>query len=106
MKKTTYFRIELFPAANSVCETIALMAAKSNGAEEKADINTLYQAAKFMLTGKSSATMFENSFNMDIHIEGEGTRLGAIITEVEIMEMDDIPQELFTAANGYGGLAE
>ena len=104
--KRNYFRIELYPDANHICEAIVLLAAKSNGGGEKLTLETLEQSAKFMLPEGKSTTIIDNSLNIDVLDTTDNLyKLGCVITEVELLEMakivefeteDDIPENLYS----------
>lgn len=62
MKKTNYFRIELLDGANTLCQSIVVMAAKSNGGEKN------YTLAQ-MKTVADGETLLYPSLNDDITCE-------------------------------------
>ena len=118
MKKKTYYRIELFPDANTACEKAALLAARENSEKQPMTLKSIavYAITFATLAGENVTPAFldDNTLIIDCKV-GEDWKQGMIITQVEIMELgkvvemeseDDIPDGVFTATNGHGGLAD
>lgn len=98
MKKTIY-RIELRSGANSVCETIAIMAAKSNGGtpvtlEQLKMIGDTHKLMYPSLTGDTSFEIVgENALHIDIK-NGDNWETVCILEQVEILELvREVPEE-------------
>lgn len=121
MKKKTYFRIQLLEGANSLCNTLVLLAAQTNGGAKKITLPMLKNVADSetilypSLNINTSAELIgDNLLHIDTKV-GESYKTVCVIEEVEIMELgkvvemggeDDIPDGIFTATNGHGGLAD
>ena len=95
MKKTTC-RISIFDYANNLCETIAILAAKSIGSENKTSLQSLcnviegqkilYPASNENITAE---LIGENTLHIDRKIIDEYKTV-LIIEEVEIFELANI----------------
>jgi len=114
MKKTIY-RTALFNGHNEPCEKLVLLAAKSNGgaAISLNDLKTVVDANRIQwptLYGDLTAEIIgERILHVDRKM-GEQYETVCRIEQVEILELeepvDDIPEDVFTATNGHGALAE
>ena len=106
MKKRTYFRIELSDTATSVCDTVALLAAKANGGRKitidqlKAVVDANAIQYPTLNEGVSAELIGGTRLHIDRKI-GEDYVTVCTIEEVEVLELedenetDDIPENLF-----------
>lgn len=114
MKKTIY-RTALFSGSDTLCEKLVVMASKSNGGDfiPLTDLKTVADAMRIefpiILGGCSVEIIGERILHVDRKI-GEQYETVCRIEQVEILELeetvDDIPEGVFTATNGYGALAD
>jgi len=114
MKKTIY-RTALFNGFNEPCEKVVLLAAKSNGGAiiSLNDLKTVVDAMKIeyplLCVDLKAELIGDNLLHIDRKI-GEQYEKVCSIERVEILELeetvDDIPEDLYTAAKGFGALAE
>ena len=107
MKKTNYFRIQLFDGANSACETAVIQAAKSNGGDKNLTIKEIAtitegERLKWQILCPDTTVQIidDNLLHIDSKINGQYKTV-CIIENVEVLELkneNDIPVELFTGA--------
>lgn len=108
MKKTIY-RVSLLPNANSLCDTIALLACRFNGGQNKytlENFKTICEAEKMLypcLSGECTIELLdENTLHIDMKV-GEEYKTVLIIERVEITELaTDILDELAPSLNRHG----
>lgn len=121
MKKTNYFRIQLFERSTNLCDSLVILAAKTNGGARDVSLKQLKTVAEGQilqypaLNEDTTAELIgDNLLHIDTKI-GDTYKTVCVIEKVEIMELgkvvemdnpDDIPGELFTQSNGHGGLAD
>jgi len=106
MKKTTYFRIELCEDSNSLCQSLVILAAKSNGGENNVtlrQLKTVADSETILYPTANRDTTVELIGDTLLHIDrkiGDEYKTVCRIEEVEILELtetlDDIPKELFS----------
>lgn len=112
MKKTNYFRIQLFEGDVSLCKDLVLLASRSNGDGRQTSLKELKTVAEGQIiqypglhANTSAELIGDNLLHIDTKV-GSEYKTVCIIEQVEVMTLDDIPSELFTAHNGHGALAE
>lgn len=106
MKK--YYRIELFPDANNICEQIVLMAAKNNAGATNFNLEHLEQMALFMKSEPptNTAIIGGTKLHIDVADEKGSYETKCIIEEIELFEtakvvdfetVDDIPENFYSS---------
>lgn len=95
MKKTNYFRIQLFDGANSTCEALVILAAQSNGGQRELSLKQIKTVADGQiiayptLNKDTTAEMIgDNLLHIDTKVDNEYKTV-CIIEEVEVMELAD-----------------
>ena len=92
MKKTT-FRVKLFEGSTSLCNDLVLLAAKSNGSNQKLSLNDLKTVAKgqqLQYPTLNRDTTVEQIGEHLLHIDikdGEDYKTIAVIEEIEVFEI-------------------
>ena len=95
MKSKKIYRITLFPNAPTVCETIALLAAKSNGSEKQlglSDFESIIKLKKFEYpyanAGVNHSLIDDNLLIVDYEKDGD---INPALT-VELVEVFESPE--------------
>jgi hypothetical protein len=94
MKKTTY-RVTMYPNANVLCNTLAILAVKSNGLEKPTELRKILSVAESEILQYPSTNgnitpelIGENTLHIDRKI-GDKYETVLIIEQVEIFELAD-----------------
>ena len=88
------YRISLFEHSNNLAETLAVLAAKSNGYEKKYTLQDLQDVAKgqcILYPSSNENTTCELLDNHTLHLDrkvGEDYKTVLIIEQVDILEID------------------
>ena len=88
------YRISLFPNSNPLAETLAVLAAKSNGYEKRytlADLKTVADGQLILYPTLNSDTTCELVGDSTLHLDrkvGDSYETVLIINEVDILELD------------------
>jgi hypothetical protein len=92
MKKTTY-RVTMYPNAGSICNTLALLAVKSNGLENPTELRKIFSVAEAEIllypsinVDTTPELIGENTLHLDKKV-GDKYETVLIIEQVEIFEL-------------------
>lgn len=91
----TYYRIKLTDAGNTLCETLTLLAAKSNGGANKVTLKQLEMVAHskcieypYLNNDVSIAVINPHLLHIDRKV-GDKWELALSIEEIEVLELDE-----------------
>ena len=111
MNTKTIYRITLTEFSNSLCETLAIQAAKSNGSDNKISLEQLKMIADseaLLYPTTNADTLCEIIGGDTLHLDRkvvEDYQTGLILELVEVVELATY-ENVVSQRNGYGALAE